>query len=31
MHWTFVPNLASELLVPLLARLTGWHGGARCS
>ena len=23
LHWTFVPNLASEVLVPLLARLTG--------
>jgi len=23
LHWSFVPNLASEVLVPLLARLTG--------
>jgi hypothetical protein len=23
LHWSFVPNLASEILVPLLARLTG--------
>ena len=23
LHWAFVPNLASEVLVPLLARLTG--------
>jgi hypothetical protein len=23
LHWAFVPNLASELVVPLLARLTG--------
>ncbi|HEY1877463.1 MAG TPA: hypothetical protein VGG66_08325, partial [Rhizomicrobium sp.] len=23
LHWAFVPNLASEVLVPFLARLTG--------
>jgi len=23
LHWSFVPNLASEIIVPLLARLTG--------
>lgn len=28
-HWTFVPNLASELIIPLLAPLTGLAMAAR--
>ncbi len=28
-HWGFIPNLASEILVPLLARVTGLEQAAR--
>ena len=29
LHWSFVPNLASEILVPWLARLTGMDAAAK--